>query len=122
MAFVPPLCQIALSVTDLGTTGQWLCEGLGLQPADAIVAALHGRKRRAISPGWLSWVSRFRMLLRTRTASRINLKLVPRVDELTAETVTQRGAFAAAMAPTPACDAAAASIGRPGLQPKGDKG
>jgi NAD(P)-dependent dehydrogenase (short-subunit alcohol dehydrogenase family) len=90
--------------------------------ADAIVAAVRGRKRRAFSPGWALWVSRFRMLLRTKAASRINLKLVPRVDELTAETVTQRGAFAAAMAPTPACDAAATSIGRPGLQPKGDKG
>jgi NAD(P)-dependent dehydrogenase (short-subunit alcohol dehydrogenase family) len=89
--------------------------------ADAIVAAVHGRKRRAFSPGWALWVSRFRMLLRTKAASRINLKLVPRVDDLTAETVAQRGAFAAAMAPTPACDAAAASIGRSRPQPKGGK-
>lgn len=90
--------------------------------ADAIVAAVRGRKRRAFSPGWALWVSRFRMLLRTKAASRIHLKLVPRVDELTAATVAQRGAFAAAMAPTPACDAAVASIGRPGLQPKGGRG
>jgi catechol 2,3-dioxygenase-like lactoylglutathione lyase family enzyme/uncharacterized protein YndB with AHSA1/START domain len=31
--FVPPLCQIALSVTDLRTTEQWFREGLGLLPA-----------------------------------------------------------------------------------------
>jgi len=89
--------------------------------ADAIVAAVQGRKRRAFSPGWAVWVSRFRMLLRTKAASRINLKLAPRVDELTAETVAQRGAFSAALAITPACDAAAASVGRPRTQPKGGK-
>ncbi len=87
--------------------------------ADAIAAAVRGRRRRAFSPGWASWVSRFRMLLRTKAASRINLKLVPRVDELTAETVAQRGAFDGAMAPTPACEAAAASVGRSLEQPKG---
>jgi NAD(P)-dependent dehydrogenase (short-subunit alcohol dehydrogenase family) len=89
--------------------------------ADAIVAAVRGRKRRAFSPGWAAWVSRFRMILRTQTASRINLRLVPRVDELTAETVAQRGAFDGALAPTPACDAAAASVGRPRPHPKGGK-
>lgn len=89
--------------------------------ADAIVAAVRGRKRRAFSPGWTSWLSRFRMILRTKTASRVNLKLVPRVDELTAETVAQRGGFDGAMAPTPACDAAAASVGRPAPKPEGGK-
>jgi len=90
--------------------------------ADAIVAAVHGRKRRAFSPGWASWLSRFRMLLRTKMASRINLKLIPRIDELTAETVAQRGAFCAALSITPACDAAAASIGRPRPEPEGGEG
>jgi NAD(P)-dependent dehydrogenase (short-subunit alcohol dehydrogenase family) len=90
--------------------------------ADAIVAAVRGRKRRAFSPGWARWLSRFRMLLRTKTASRINLKLIPRIDELTAETVAQRGPFGAAMAITPACDAAADSIGRSRPEPEGGEG
>ena len=90
--------------------------------ADAIVAAVHGRKRRAFSPGWASWLSRFRMMLRTKATSRINLRLIPRIDALTAETVDQRGPFGAAMSITPACDAAAASVGRPRKQAERGEG
>ncbi|MGO9019589.1 MAG: SDR family NAD(P)-dependent oxidoreductase [Syntrophobacteraceae bacterium] len=79
--------------------------------ADAIVKAVHGRKRRAFSPGWIRWLSRFRMLLRTRLACRDNIKLMPKLDELTTETVKQRGTFASSMASSTPNRAIAESYG-----------
>ena len=82
------------------------------EAADAIVAAIHGRRRAAFTPGWLRVLSPLRMLLRTRLGERDQLRLAPQLDADTRERVERLGALDAAVIDSPATEAAVESAGR----------
>ncbi len=80
--------------------------------AAAIAKAVRQRRRRVFAPGWIVWLSRLRMLLRTHTGMRAARQIAPAIDALSAARVAEQGGFAAAMVDTPAMRAGAASVGR----------
>ena len=82
------------------------------QAAAAIAKAVRQRRRRVFAPGWIVWLSRLRMLLRTHTALAPARQLAPALDALGAARAAEQGALAAAMTDTAAMRAAAASVGR----------
>jgi NAD(P)-dependent dehydrogenase (short-subunit alcohol dehydrogenase family) len=81
--------------------------------ADAIVAAVHGRRRTVSAPGFVGPARWLRGLI-APLADRDGRRHAPAIDRATAEMVAERGAFAAGMRPgDPAARAAARTVERP---------